>query len=85
MKEKFVKMKDTPLSLCLRSSIDNLFLPRVNKQAIHSFFFTGIKEWNSLPSKIKESKNKITFKSRTKDHIYKELENKEFSSFMFYV
>ena len=85
MKENFLRIKDTPLSLCTRSSLNNLFLPRVNKQAINSFCFSGIREWNSLPSVIKESNNEMTFKLKIKDHIYNELENKESSKFVFYV
>ena len=85
MKEKFLRIRDTPLRLCTRSSTNNFFLPRVTKQAIHSFFFSGIKDWNALPSLIKENNNEMTFKSKIKDHIFNELENKESSNFVYYV
>ena len=49
MKENFLRIRDTPLRLCTRSLTNNFFLPRVTKQAIHSFFFSGIKDWIETP------------------------------------
>ena len=38
LKERFYKICDTDLRKCTRSSLNNLFLPRVEKQAINTFF-----------------------------------------------
>ena len=69
LKEFFSKISDTQLSLCTRASYNNLFLPRVKNQAINSFYFSAIKEWNSLPSKIKDNTSELTFKSLIREHI----------------
>ena len=85
LKENFSMIRDTQLSLCTRASLNNLFLPRVKNQASHSFYFSAIKEWNSLPSKIKEYKSDVTFKLLIRDHLFKELQNKESCEFIYYV
>ena len=85
LKENFSMIRDTQLSLCTRASINNLFLPRVEKQAIHSFYFSAIKEWNSLPSKFKEHTSEMTFKSLIRDHMLTELQYKESCPFIYYV
>ena len=85
LKENFSMIKDTQLSLCTRASLNNFFLPRVKNQASHSFYFSAIKEWNSLPSKIKENKSDVTFKLLIRDHLFKELQNKESCEFIYYV
>ena len=58
----FIKISVTQLSLCTRASRNNLFLPRIKNQAVNSFYFSAIKEWNSLPSKLKEKNDLVTFK-----------------------
>ena len=39
-----------------RGSATDFILPKVKGQACNSFFFTGIKEWNSLPNHFTTSK-----------------------------
>ena len=85
LKENFLMIRDTELSVCTRASLNNFFLPRVTNQASHSFYFSAIKAWNSLPSKIKESTSDVTFKLLIRDHLLKELENKESCEFIYYV
>ena len=85
LKENFNKIKDTQLSICTRASTNNLFLPRVKNQASHSFYFSAIKEWNTLPSKIKDISSEVTFKLSIRDHLLRELQNKESCPFIYYV
>ena len=84
LKENFNRIIDTELRNCTRSSRNNFFLPRVKKQAINTFFYSGIKDWNSLPTSIKQIQNINTFK----DHVKKNLESKarrsETSPFLFF-
>ena len=49
-----------------RSGNRACFVPRVNSFAIKSFFYTGIKQWNALPSATQLIINKQTFKSEVK-------------------
>ena len=49
-----------------RSGNRACFVPRVNSFAIKSFFYTGIKQWNALPSATQLLSNKQAFKSEVK-------------------
>ena len=49
-----------------RSGNRGCFVPRVNSFAIKSFFYTGIKQWNALPSATQLISNKQAFKSEVK-------------------
>ena len=42
------------------------FVTRVNSFAVKSFFYTGIKQWNALPSATQLISNKQTFKLEIK-------------------
>ena len=44
------------------------FVPRVNSFAIKSFFYTGVKLWNSLPYTTQLITNKQAFKSEVKKY-----------------
>ena len=85
LKENFTRIKDTQLGLCTRASLNNLFLPRVKNQASHSFYFSAIKEWNALPTKIKDITSEVTFKLSIRDHLLKELQYKESCPFIYYL
>ena len=83
MKDKFQRIRDTPLIQSTRSSLNNFFLPSIKNQASHSFFFSAIKIWNSLPSKIKEINNESTFKANIKSYLFKDLKDKDTSTIIF--
>ena len=84
LKEKFFKISDTELRQCTRASRHNIFLPRVNNQAINTFYYNAIKIWNSLPANTKEIANADSFRTQIKKHIIAELRNKETSPFLYY-
>ena len=52
-----------------RNSESNFILPRAKGQACNTFYFTGIKEWNSLPIQIKSSTDANSFKRAIKNHL----------------
>ena len=49
------------------------FVARVNSFAIKSFFYTGIKQWNALPSATQLISNKQAFKSEVKKLLWMKL------------
>ena len=84
MMENFNKISDTDLRNCTRASANNFFLPRVKGQGMHTFYFSAIKNWNSLPSNIKQMQNENTFKEKTKRNIVFEARNIENCPFLFF-
>ena len=83
MMEHFDKISDTELRNCTRASANNFFLPRVQGNCINSFFYSGIKNWNSLPAEIKQIDNESTFKDKVKRNIEFEARNTESCPFLF--
>ena len=51
-----------------RSGNRACFVSRMNSFAIKSFFYTGIKQWNALPSTTQLLTNKQAFKSEVKNY-----------------
>ena len=83
MKDNFNLTRDIQ-RVYTRASRDNFFLPRVINQGVHTFYFTAVKEWNLLPTRIKELTNIDRFKISLKAHILSQLVNKERSPYIFY-
>ena len=81
--ENFNKISDTALRNCTRASANNFFLPRVKGQGIHTFYYSAIKNWNSLPANIKKIQNENTFKDKAKRNISFEARNIEECPFLF--
>lgn len=84
MMENFNKISDTELRNCTRASTNNFFLPRVKGNCTSTFFYTGIKNWNSLPAEIKQIQNESTFKDKVKRNIAFEARNIESCPFLFF-
>ena len=84
MKDNFLKLADTLLRNCTRASTNNFFLPRVTGQGINSFYYSAIKNWNSLPAAIKEIQNFNTFKDKVKRNISFEAKSTESCPFLFF-
>ena len=84
LKEHFNRIIDTELRNCTRSSRNNFFLPRVQKQAVNTFFYSGIKDWNSLPANIKQIENVDTFKDHVKKNLELKARSNETCSFLFF-
>ena len=56
-----------------RSGNRACFVSRVNGFAIKSFFYTGIKQWNALPSATQLLSNQQVFKSEVKKLLWMKL------------
>ena len=84
MKDHFQKISDTELRNFTRASFHNFFVPRVNNQATNTFFFSGIKDWNLLPSNIKQIQTLDMFKEKVKCNILLEARYSESCPFLFY-
>ena len=83
MLENFTRISDTALRICTRASLNNFFLPRVCSEAIKTFFYSGIKNWNSLPTNIKSIENENTFKEMVKQFFQREAREKERNPFVY--
>ena len=84
MKENFSLIGETDSRIGTRATRNNFFLPRVTGQAIHTFYFSAVKEWNRLPNSIKELTNIYNFKTSLKAYISSEIVNRERSPYIFY-
>ena len=67
-----------------RSSKFNFFLPRVEKMESETFYFNGIRDWNSLPDEIKCINNKISFKSAVKKHLLADMKKTADCDFLYH-
>ena len=67
-----------------RSGNRACFVPRVNSFAIKSFFYTGIKQWNALPSATQLLSNKQAFKSEVKKLLWMKLFQLDEEIYLFY-
>ena len=84
MKENFNRLCDTELRNCTRASVNNFFLPRVERQASNTFFYSGIKAWNSLPASIKQINSEVSFRKKVKQNIVMEARKVESCPFVFF-
>ena len=76
MHDNFKRLRDSH-SICTRGWYHNFFLPKAEKDAAKSFYFTAIKSWNSLPDCIKSIEGNDEFKKRVKLHLRKVARDKE--------
>ena len=67
-----------------RSGNRACFVPRVNSFAIKSFFYTGIKHWNALPSTTQLPTNKQAFISGVKKLLWLKLIQMDEEVYLFY-
>ena len=56
-------------SFATRSSSVNYHVPHINGSEDRTFFYTGIKEWNSLPNYLKNIMNYDCFKKKCKQYL----------------
>ena len=55
-----------------RGSATNFFVPRLaNTQFMHrGFFYSGISDWNALPSPLKSCSSESIFKAKLREHLF---------------
>ena len=84
IKENVNRICDTELRNCTRASANNFFLPRVEMQGISTFYYSGIKDWNSLPASIKQIQDEEAFRNRVKSNIEFEARQIETCPFLYF-
>jgi hypothetical protein len=67
-----------------RSSKSNFYIPPIKGGKSTTFFYSGIKDWNSLPDPIKSCNNKNSFKFNVKIFLMGGLGSSFHSEFIFY-
>ena len=68
MKEDFLKVNEHH-TYNTRSSQHNFVVPKIKGVESTTFFYNAIKDWNSLPGHIKETKNLDQFKKLVKSYL----------------
>ena len=67
-----------------RNSVNSFFVPRYSGINLKSFNYTGVKLWNSLPSHIRSTEGKTTFRKKLKDHLKSEMLGIDNNDFVYY-
>jgi hypothetical protein len=65
-----------------RFNKNSFHVPRVEGSASGTFFYQGIKDWNSLPNSIREKNNKFSFKKDIKTFLINNMSENELSDFL---
>ena len=76
--QRLNEMENRPVT---RSTANNFFRPRI---CTDTFTYSAIREWNELPSKIKDIKSEKAFKDTLKKHLLDEAEKKYNSPCIYY-
>ena len=63
-----------------RGSTVNFIVPSVNGVAATAFYYSGIKDWNSLPSDVKQKRTFNSFKSAARLYLRSQLQPMESDS-----
>ena len=66
-------------------SVDNMnfTIPYIKSCQDQTFYYNAIKDWNTLPSSIKQLDNKCSFKRSVKNHLMDSLRQHEESSYVY--
>ena len=67
-----------------RNSDGNFHVPNVKGPAINTFFYTAIKDWNALPTKVKKSSSLSSFKILCKQFLTSRASTVESNDFVYY-
>ena len=80
LSEQFIKVSDVHHHFT-RGSTENFIVPSVNGVAAKTFYYSGIKDWNSLPS---DAKQKCIFKSAARQYLRSQLQLMESDTYVYY-
>ena len=61
----------------------NFTIPIIKSCQDQTFYYNAIKDWNALPSSIKQLNNKYSFKTNVKQHLMDSLRQHEKSSYVY--
>ena len=67
-----------------RGSTENFVVPSVRGVAATTFYFSAIKDWNSLPSHVKQKSSSNGFKCAAKRYLRTQLELMETDTYIYY-
>ena len=81
MLSHFSRLNEDSNRMTTRASATDFFLPRVCGQGTSTFFFSAIKEWNALPTELKNEICELTFKGKLKLELAKEAHKLEVCEF----
>ena len=68
--------------MATRASATDFFVPRVQGQGANTFFFTAIKEWNSLSTDLKNENVEDSFKNKLKRELFEVAKKREEDNFI---
>ena len=83
LSENFVKTSDIHRHNT-RGSSENFVVPSVSGVAATTFYYSAIKDWNSLPSEVKIRSNYNSFKGAAKAYLRTQLQLSEADNFIYY-
>ena len=83
LSENFVKTSDIHRHNT-RGSSENFVVPSVSGVAATTFYYSAIKDWNSLPSEVKIRSNYNSFKGAAKAYLRTQLQLREADNFIYY-
>ena len=67
-----------------RGSTENFIVPSVNGVAATTFYYSGIKDWNSLPSDVKQKCTFNGFKSAARQYLRSQLQLMDSDTYAYY-
>ncbi|MCU7801436.1 MAG: hypothetical protein KZQ70_15225, partial [gamma proteobacterium symbiont of Lucinoma myriamae] len=83
LKQNFLPLKDAHQHNT-RSSSCNYLVPHCQGVDSTTFYYNGIKDWNSLPDRIKQIENSHRFRTALKEFLQQQIQDSEQNMFAFY-
>ena len=83
LSEYFIKVSDVDYQFT-RGSTENFIVPSVSGVAATAFYFSGIKDWNALPSDVKQKSTFNGFKSAARQYLRPQLQLMESDTYVYY-
>ena len=81
MLSNFNRLNANNNRMTMRASATDFFVPRVSGQGANTFFFTAIKEWNSLSTDLKNINCENSFKEKLKQELIEVAKRKDNDEF----
>ena len=83
LSEQFIKVSDVHHHYT-RGSTENFIVPSVNDVAATTFYYSGIKDWNSLPSDVKQKFTFNCLKSAARQYLSVQQQLMEPDTYVYY-
>ena len=81
--EEFIQLSDVHHHFT-RGSIENFIVHSVNGVSATTFYYSGIKDWNSLPLDVKQQCTFNGFRSAVRQYLRSQLQLKESDTYVCY-